>query len=382
MSASSNSGPPPGGNGTETGADWLRVIADLKDAVEKLKNAGGGSGSVPSVQSPQNLNGLFGWPMSKRPKVVKAAAALKNGGWPSMKSGSGRKRGGALGMAALGKLASSAGALGHGAMSKLAQASAPVPQQPPAPVQMPYPNAGWFGRRRGIAQLTGSLGKVFPRTFGRSVARGRQLRGMGMGLRLAAGGARAAGMGGLASGLGSAGMVAGRLGAVAGGPVGIAVAALVTAGEAAGKFAGAVHTAAEKTVESYERLAQHSGHMAAIFGERAFREVQRDQRQGERIANTARDLMRSEQDLKDNLEPIESLLANMKNTILSHIEQMMADMLRPVTNIAEVLNRAFGGDASKGTMQEALEEVARTVEKQRAAGAPEFTRPTVNRHRP
>jgi hypothetical protein len=180
-----------------------------------------------------------------------------------------------------------------------------------------------------------------------------------------------------ASSMGAGAKVATKLGAVAG--LAGTVAGVAAAGLLFGK---AVHGMTEEAVRAQARLAEVSGAMAAVMAERHAREVFRDVRQGERIAGTARGLVSAEQNLKDATEPIESLITNIKNTVLAGIEQTLADILTPVAHIAELIGRYFSGDPTDATMVTALRELADRTEAARRERDTSFVRPTVTRHRP
>jgi hypothetical protein len=275
-------------------------------------------------------------------------------------------------MGKLGAFAKAAGPLGSGAMAKLAGASAP-----PTPAQQAKQRAA------GFSQAASSLADALPGTaFGRMGRRASRLGFMSKALGKAAAGAKAAGAGRLAAGLGGASALAGRGAALAGGPVGIAVAAVITAGEAAIGFGKAIHGAAEETLRAQERLARASGAMASVFAEREVIEILRDQRQGGKLAGTARDLSRGEQSLKDTVEPIETLITNIKNTVLASMERILSDILTPVSFIAEIAGKQLFGDPKEDPLTEALKRIADETERRRAAGDAAFARPEVARHRP
>jgi hypothetical protein len=179
-----------------------------------------------------------------------------------------------------------------------------------------------------------------------------------------------------ASSMGASTKLATRLGSAAG--LAGAVAALPGAAVMFGK---AVHGMTEEAVRAQARLAEVSGSMAAVMAERHAREVFRDIRQGEKVAGTARQLVNAEQNLKDSTEPIESLITNIKNTVLSSIEQTLADLLTPVAYIADAIG-LWREETPAAAMSTALRELADRTEAARRERDTSFVRPTVTRHRP
>jgi hypothetical protein len=200
------------------------------------------------------------------------------------------------------------------------------------------------------------------------------------GLRLAS----AAGRKGLKRGvfsaarhLGAGKSFAGRLAGAAG-----AAGTLGGVGFAAAAFTKAVVGMTEAALQSQRHLAEMSGSMAAVFAVRDVREALRDLRHGERTAPAAAKLVSAEQNLKDALEPIESLLENVKAVLLSEVAQTLADLLQPVKYLAEVANRAFGGDPERNPYAEDLKRIVAAFDARAAGGAPGTDRPRVARHRP
>jgi hypothetical protein len=172
-----------------------------------------------------------------------------------------------------------------------------------------------------------------------------------------------------------------RLGAAAG-PAGLAVAAVAAVTVAAVAFGKAIHGMTQEALRAQMRLAEVSGAMASVMAERQIREVLRDQRQGAKLASTARDLARAEQDMKDSLEPMETLITNIKNTVLANIERTLGDILAPVALIAEYVNAKVFGAPSADPISESLKAIADEAEKARARGDATFSRPSTARHRP
>lgn len=210
----------------------------------------------------------------------------------------------------------------------------------------------------------------------------RRLTTAALGLRLATRTGRAKlskGVRVAARSLGAGKKFAARLGrgAAAAGAVGGIVGAAVAATKAVGGMA-------EAALEAQRKLAQVSGDIAAIFAERHVRDVFRGQAQGARIAGTTAELARAEADFKDALEPIESLWINIKNSILAPTLDILTNLLKPVTFIAEKVNELVGKAPEKNDLAEALKDVADAAEKARALKAPAFLRPEIpaGLHRP
>jgi hypothetical protein len=366
---------------TQGAPEWGALFQKLTAAVDKLAIAG----DTLARAIPAALGGATS-PLGRTTKTKAPTVPpglTPPGGWPSMvgaKAAKGAK--GANAPAGIGSMMGKLGAfvkggspLGSGALARLATFSF-TPAASSAPRTT---GALRFGKLRGFLGLRNSLASTFPSSaFGRMGRRAARLKGMSAGLGKAAAGAKAAGLGGVGSALGGASALAGRGAALAGGPAGLAVAAVKVGVD----FVRSVQGMTDEMLRAQERLARASGAMASVFAEREVLEILRDQRQGAKLAGTARDLSRGEQSLKDQIEPIETLMTNVKNTFMAPALRILADILSPVAYLAEAANRAGFGEPKEEPLAEALRRIADETERRRAAGDAAFARPDAAVHRP
>lgn len=107
------------------------------------------------------------------------------------------------------------------------------------------------------------------------------------------------------------------LGKVAGGAVGVV--------SALNGFRKAVESATQTQLDSYRRLAEVSGGMAAVMVQRDFQQMMRDMRMGDAQAGSAGRLAESENRRKNASEPLENALADLKNGLLAGMNDLLAD---------------------------------------------------------
>lgn len=166
-----------------------------------------------------------------------------------------------------------------------------------------------------------------------------------------AGAAGAAGAGGAgAAGAGAAGAGgAGGAAMAAMGPVGIVVGLAVATAEAT-KAVYAFARAQEDTVRKLSQFGpQQAVAIAKLDVEREFRDMKTAQQTG----SSSSDLTESISQFEDKLQPIESLLTNIANTIGARLMDVLGGMLEAVTPIVDVLTeilKALGGDDNTKNM--------------------------------
>lgn len=226
---------------------------------------------------------------------------------------------------------------------------------------------------RAFGTASGGLGSLAAKILGGTRA-GRAakaahgaIRGAGA---VAKGAARRAGFkssDGAMKALGGATKVAGVLGGIAAGAL---------------EFGKAVKGMTDESIRFGEKLSQVSASMAGVMAERQMREIFRDQRQAENVVGTTRELANSEQNFKDTMEPIESAIVNIKNSILIPIMDTLTEMLAPVKAIAEEINKALGGGAVPETLGDTLKGLADEAEAAKKRGDGLFARFDFERHRP
>lgn len=131
-----------------------------------------------------------------------------------------------------------------------------------------------------------------------------------------------------------------RLGAALG-PVALGAAAVVGLGVAAVGAVKAIQGMGEKAIEAKRGLAELSPGMAAAFATKDVAEEMRGMRQGENQAGSLQELVDAQQDLKDALEPIQNMMAQITNRFLTKLTELatwmvslLNQILKPVIEIA------------------------------------------------
>jgi hypothetical protein len=242
--------------------------------------------------------------------------------------------------------------------------------------------AGWFRRAKGFKRLFGAIGKTFPGSApARMGARAARFKAIGRGLKAAGSGARMAGLGRLAGGLEAGGALAGRAGAALGAsnPIGW----IVMAGQATVEFGKAVHKASEETLRYQARLAYASGSMASVFAERQVRDILRDQRQGQLLAPSARDLSNANANMRDEIARFETFITLLKNKALAPLEDFFAGAINGLSaDVLDALNKLLGGAPGADTTENIFRKIADDAEARRAAGDRRFAPADLRRHRP
>lgn len=157
-------------------------------------------------------------------------------------------------------------------------------------------------------------------------------RGMKLGGKIGAGAGRSMGMGEV--GVGRMAAAGGALGAVAGAAA-LLVVGFIKAKEAITEWTDAAFATAQ-------RLSEVSGSMSAIMAEREIQQMMRDVRRGEATAGSTRELMNSEANRKEQELRIDIALDNLKNTVLSISNDVLADVLEPIAEAVEFIAEQFG----------------------------------------
>lgn len=183
-----------------------------------------------------------------------------------------------------------------------------------------------------------------------------------------AAGAGGAGGAGVAGATGAGGAGAGALAAA--GPVGIVIALGVAAAEAT----KAVYAFARAQEETVRKLAQYGGQQAVAIAkldvERQFRDIKTAQQTG----SSSSDLTESISQFENKLQPIESLLTNIANTVGARMMDILTGMLEAVEPIVEILTeimKALGGDDTK-VPKTPWDDIDRLQKQQEAANAPKW----------
>src|SRR5262249_19166642 len=146
---------------------------------------------------------------------------------------------------------------------------------------------------------------------------------IGKGLRMAGMASRAAGLPGLGASLSGAGMAAGRVAALAGGPVGMAIAGVVTLGMVGFEAAQSIRKMSAEALEAQKRFASASGAMAAVFAEKEVQDMIREMKRGNEQAESARILSRSSSGLEDRVSPWERRYDEAMNLTLAHLAKQV-----------------------------------------------------------
>lgn len=146
-----------------------------------------------------------------------------------------------------------------------------------------------------------------------------------------------AGMAGRA--LGGVAMAGGALGAIAGiGAVAIGAAVALKA------FHDAVDQATTGAIEAARKYADVSGPMAAVMAERDLKEMLRNQRMGNAQAAGVKGLADAEQRRKDASEELINASTDLKNALLSVLNDMLADVLKPLGKFVKEIRDLLLGE--------------------------------------
>lgn len=140
---------------------------------------------------------------------------------------------------------------------------------------------------------------------------------------------------GTATELGASPGVAGKIGGAAG-VVGAAVGAVISLVEGLVKARNAINDWTESAFESAARLAEVSGSMAAVMGQREINQVRRDVERGEATAGSAGRLQEAESRRKDEENKLGATIDNATNNVL-------AEMNKLLTPVIELLNAGVEG---------------------------------------
>lgn len=163
----------------------------------------------------------------------------------------------------------------------------------------------------------------------------------------AAGAAGAAGAGGAAGAAGAGGAAGGGAGiAAAGGPVGVAVVGAMALGVATLEASKQVYEFARAQEDVVRKLAKVGGQQAVSVAkldvERQFRDIKTAQETGDSSAA----LLNSISKFEDKLQPLESLLTNIANTVGGRLLDMVGEglsIIQPVIDILKDIYKALGG---------------------------------------
>ncbi len=189
----------------------------------------------------------------------------------------------------------------------------------------PEPDLG-----KGYTNPARGIGGWIKSVAGRVWKGSKASRWMRTGGRIGAGVGKSLGLGsGATRALAGAGAAAGAAAAV--------VVAFVAVAKVAWEAYKALNHYTEAAMREAQRLSEVSGSMAAIIGERDMMQMMRDVKKGEGTAGSARALMESEAKRKDQETRLEIVFDNAKNSILAVLNDILANVLQPIADVAEFI---------------------------------------------
>lgn len=194
------------------------------------------------------------------------------------------------------------------------------------------------------------LGRIGSRFMSRARPALRAMRGSkgtkaGRGLggllgRLAPTGGAATGAGGGAATGAAAGAGGGALAAL--GPVAAVIGAVVAVGAAMKEAGEAIVDFAYEMETANRKLAEFSPSQALVWNDLDIRRMDRGMTTGENTSSTAQDLADSIDKFEAATRPFEELGANLKNMVGGKLLDLVSNLVRLVTPIAEWANRKIG----------------------------------------
>jgi hypothetical protein len=121
----------------------------------------------------------------------------------------------------------------------------------------------------------------------------------------------------------------------------------------------------EEALDSARKLASVSGSMAAVMAERDIAQMFRDIQRGEATAGTAHDLVTAESRRKEEENRISTVIDNAKNSVLAVMNELIADILRPIADaLEEITDGLFGKKDISGVGVAAFEGDIRSAAKE------------------
>jgi hypothetical protein len=113
--------------------------------------------------------------------------------------------------------------------------------------------------------------------------------------------------------------------------------ALVEAGKALVEYRNAVQKATTAQLESYRKLAEVSGGMAAVMANRDVTDMIRNMRRGDALAPSAKALSEAEARRKDAAEPMKQILETFKNDLLTLLNNGLVPYMELTSEVAKEL---------------------------------------------
>ena len=173
-------------------------------------------------------------------------------------------------------------------------------------------------------------------------------------------------------------MAGGAIGGALGGPVGAAI------GDAAGKVVSAQLKMAAALLELPDKIrawgnqlheanmqfAQFSSSMAQVQAQTEVREFYLKRSQGEARAASAAYLAKGKGEVDKTMAPLENLWAKIENYISGGVMRLLAKILDPLAQLANLLGAGGGGSGDDGDIHSLLVDVAREEVKVRARRPP------------
>lgn len=251
----------------------------------------------------------------------------------------------------------------------LGRAGIPPSPPPPAPPSSPPPSPGGGGGGGGgdrnlaaaIAALTKAVEKLASKSNGKPADKtpkgawgkvkkgfstladtrlGRWVGRKGKGLAARLGKTKLGRLGGKAASLGKGGAAAlGKMAGVAG--------AVLMLGEAAVEAYRKLDQWTEQLQAGNKRLAEFSGSMAAVMAQRDVAEMQRMRERGDEVAASAEWLTDAENKRKDNTQEILILAQRLENSLGAFVNEIAANLIAPINDIAEAINNWIGREKTK-----------------------------------
>jgi hypothetical protein len=141
--------------------------------------------------------------------------------------------------------------------------------------------------------------------------------------------------------------IAGLAGKVRGGPAGMAVMAVVELGRAAVDAYKRLDAWTEGLQKHNTKLAEFSASMAAVMAIRDIQDVMRSRDRGEAVAGSAQILTDAESYRKDQTQEILILADRLENTAGAVLNLLVAEVVRPLNELARIANEFIGREESK-----------------------------------
>ncbi|HYE79572.1 MAG TPA: hypothetical protein VEI97_16415 [bacterium] len=178
------------------------------------------------------------------------------------------------------------------------------------------------------------------------------------------------GKGGKGGGRPAAGARAGGAATGAAGGAGAAAAVVFLLVEAFRKFKAHVESTTDALIAAQQRLAEVSPSMASVMARRHVQELMRDQKRGEALAASARDLTQAEQRRKDTTLPFEVAWDRIQNGIYALLNDVLTGMItyKPLEELGKKLKTGLGLDQTNADLADQIDKEAQAEKARKQEG--------------